>query len=239
MIKLFPAIDILGGRVVRLREGDFSERTDYDTTPLALARYYEAEGFRHLHLVDLDGAREGKPQNLDVLEEIASHTSLQIDFGGGLRSAEAVEAAFFAGAWKMNVGSVAVRDPQLLRSWMMHLGDERFIAAVDVRDGSPALSGWQEESDLSWEEAVGRLADLGIQYLSVTAIRRDGNMQGADIDLYREIREKFPHLNLIASGGVSRIEEIETLDAMGVWGVILGKALLEGKITTGQLKKFL
>jgi phosphoribosylformimino-5-aminoimidazole carboxamide ribotide isomerase len=239
MITLFPAIDIISGSVVRLREGDFREKKDYGITPLDLAKQYEASGFRHLHLVDLDGARTGAPQNLHILEEITAATSLQVDFGGGLRSAEAVERAFFAGAWKMNVGSVAVKDPQLLRSWMSHLGDERFIAAVDVRDGRPAVSGWQEDTTLTWQQVIEDLATLGVQYLSVTAIRRDGNMQGADMELYRQIREAFPEMHLIASGGVSSVQEIEELDALGVWGVILGKALLEGQIKTDELKKFL
>jgi phosphoribosylformimino-5-aminoimidazole carboxamide ribotide isomerase len=239
MIILFPAIDIIRGEVVRLREGNFNEQKEYGITPLALAQQYETAGFRHLHLVDLDGAREGIPQNLDILEEITARTSLQVDFGGGLRSAEAVEQAFFAGAWKMNVGSVAVREPQLLRRWMSHLGDERFIAAIDVRDGRPAVSGWQEESNRSWEQVVEDLVTMGVQYVSVTAIRRDGNMQGADLDLYREIRKAFPELQLIASGGVASVDEIEELDRMGVWGVILGKALLEGQIKTDELKKFM
>ena len=239
MIILFPAIDIIRGQVVRLREGDFNEQKDYGITPLTLAQQYEEDGFRHLHFVDLDGAREGEPKNLHILEEITAGTSLQVDFGGGLRSAAAVEQAFFAGAWKMNVGSVAVREPQLLRSWMSHLGDERFIAAVDVRDGRPALSGWQEESDRSWQQVVEELASLGVQHLSVTAIRRDGNMQGADLDLYRQVREAFPELRLIASGGVASVAEIEEFDRMGVWGVILGKALLEGQIKTDELKKYM
>ncbi len=238
-MNLFPAIDLLSGRVVRLREGRFDEKKFYDVTPLELAKRYEAEGFRHLHLVDLDGARAGVPQNLEVLEEITSATTLHVDFGGGLRSPEAVEQAFFAGAWKMNVGSVAVREPELLRRWMMHLGEERFIAAVDVRDGRPAVAGWQEDTDLSWEQVISNLTELGVQYISVTAIRRDGNMQGADLELYREIRRAFPETQLIASGGVASVEEIEELEGMGVWGVILGKALLEGQIKTEQLKKYM
>ncbi len=236
---LFPAIDLLSGRVVRLREGRFDEKKFYDVTPLALAQRYEAEGFRHLHLVDLDGARSGTLQNLPVLEEIAGSTSLKVDFGGGLRTPEAVEQAFFAGAWKMNVGSVAVRDPEMFRQWLMHLGTERFIAAVDVRDGRPAVAGWQEDTDLSWQQVIGDLTAMGVQYVSVTAIRRDGNMQGADLALYREIRKAFPEIHLIASGGVTSVSEIAELEEMGVWGVILGKALLEGEIKTEQLKKFM
>ncbi len=239
MIRLFPAIDLMNGGVVRLREGDFSARRDYEVTPLVLARRYEEQGFRHLHLVDLDGARWGRPQNLEVLRELASATHLQIDYGGGLRDEQAVEEAFFAGAWKLNVGSTAILDPERMRSWMMHLGEERFIAAVDVRDGRPAVAGWQQDSSLTWQEVIDKLVALGVRYVSVTAIRRDGTMQGADLDLYRDIRQAFPDLALIASGGVSSLREIEELDGMGLYGVILGKALLEGKIHADELKKFL
>ncbi len=239
MIELFPAIDLIGGKVVRLREGAFDRKTEYEKEPVLLAKQYAAEGFRNLHLVDLDGARTGHPRNLEVLETIAGETSLRVDFGGGLRSSEDIERVFFAGVWKMNVGSVALKNPQLLRRWMSDYGAERFIAAVDIRDGKPMTDGWQEKADVSWPEAVERLAALGITYLSVTAIRRDGNLRGADLALYRGIREKFPALQLIASGGVSSTEEIEALEGMGVWGVILGKALLEGKIKTEDLKKYL
>ncbi len=239
MIELFPAIDLIGGKVVRLREGDYDRKTEYTEDPLLLAKKYAAQGFRNLHLVDLDGARSGKPQHLDVLEAITHETSLRVDFGGGLRSEEAVEQVFFAGVWKMNVGSVAIKKPALLRHWMMTFGEERFIAAVDMKNGKPATDGWQEEAAVSWQETVESLADMGIVYLSVTAISRDGNMQGADLDLYRQIREAFPGLRLIASGGISSINEIEKLEEMGVWGAILGKALLEGQIKSVDLKKFL
>lgn len=238
MIELFPAIDLIGGKVVRLREGAFDRKTEYAEDPLLLAKKYAAQGFRNLHLVDLDGARSGKPQHLDVLEAV-TNTSLRVDFGGGLRSEEAVEQAFFAGVWKMNVGSVAIKKPALLRHWMMTFGEERFIAAVDVKNGKPATDGWQEEADTPWQETVASLADMGIVYLSVTAILHDGNMQGADLALYRQIRDSFPTLRLIASGGVSSIDEIEELEKMGVWGVILGKALLEGQIKSEDLEKYL
>ena len=239
MIELFPAIDLIGGKVVRLKEGAFNEKTQYAEDPLALAKRYAAEGFRSLHLVDLDGTRNGKPENFGVLEAIAHETSLRVDFGGGLRSEEDVERAFFAGVWKMNIGSVAIKKPPLLRHWMMNYGEERFIAAVDVRGEKPMVSGWQEEAETSWQETIENLAGLGVIYLSVTAIQRDGNMQGTDLELYRKIRANFPDLNLIASGGISSVGEIEELEKMGVWGVILGKALLEGKIKSTDLKKFM
>ena len=239
MIELFPAIDLIGGKVVRLREGAFDRKTEYAEDPLLLAKKYAAEGFRSLHLVDLDGARNGKPQNFGVLEAIAHETSLRVDFGGGLRSEKDVERAFFAGVWKMNVGSVAIKKPPLLRHWMMNFGEERFIACVDVRGDRPMVSGWQEEAGTTWKETIEDLAGMGVIYLSVTAIQRDGNMQGTDLELYRKIRERFPDLNLIASGGISSVGEIDQLEKMGVLGVILGKALLEGQIKVTDLKKFL
>ena len=239
MIELFPAIDLIGGKVVRLKEGTFNRKTEYAEDPVALARKYAGQGFRNLHLVDLDGARHGHPQNLEVLEKITRETPLRVDFGGGLRRTEDMEQVFFAGVWKMNVGSVAVKNPGLLRQWMMNFGAERFIAAVDVRGDRPAVAGWQEETQASWQEVVENMEEMGVVYLSVTAIQRDGNLQGADLDLYRKIREAFPALRLIASGGVSSVREIKVLEDMGVWGVILGKALLEGKIKVTDLKKFL
>ncbi len=239
MIELFPAIDLLGGKVVRLKEGAFDQKTEYAEDPVVLAVRYAAEGFRNLHLVDLDGARTGSPQNIKMLEKIASATHLRIDFGGGLRSEEAVEQVFFAGVWKMNIGSVAVKAPGLMRQWMMNYGSERFIAAVDVRDEIPVVEGWQEETQTTWQEIVEDLTGMGVEYLSVTAIRRDGNMQGADLALYRKIREAFSDVKLIASGGISSVEEITALEEMGVWGVILGKALLEEQIKIKDLKKFM
>ncbi|HHJ11486.1 MAG TPA: 1-(5-phosphoribosyl)-5-[(5-phosphoribosylamino)methylideneamino] imidazole-4-carboxamide isomerase [Bacteroidetes bacterium] len=239
MIELFPAIDLIGGKVVRLREGAFDRKTEYAEDPLLLAKRYAAQGFRNLHLVDLDGARSGKPQHLDVLKAVTHNTSLRVDFGGGLRSEEAIEQAFAAGVWKINIGSVAIKKPALLRHWMMTFGQERFIAAVDVKNGKPATNGWQEEAETTWQETIKSLADMGIVYLSVTAILRDGNMQGADLALYRQIRKAFPTLRLIASGGISSVDEIEELEKIGVWGVILGKALLEGQIKSENLEKFL
>lgn len=239
MIEIFPAIDIIEGKVVRLREGSFDKKEEYTPTPLSLARRYADGGFRNLHLVDLDGARTGNIRNLAVLEEITGKTSLRVDFGGGLRSKEDIEQAFFAGAWKMNVGSVAVRYPMMLRQWMMNYGAERFIAAVDLRGEIPAVDGWQQEAEISWKSLIEKLMNIGVMYISVTAIQRDGNMQGADMTLYRKIRKTFPGIKLIASGGISSAEEIGELEKTGVWGVILGKALLEGKISIEQIKKFL
>jgi len=239
MIEIFPAIDIIEGKVVRLREGSFDKRTEYTPTPLSLACRYADGGFRNLHLVDLDGARTGSIRNLAVIEEITGKTSLRVDFGGGLRSEEDIEQAFFAGVWKMNVGSVAVRSPMMLRQWMMNYGAERFIAAVDLRGEIPTVYGWQQEAEISWESLIEELVNIGVMYISVTAIQRDGNMQGTDMTLYRKIRKTFPEIKLIAGGGISSVEEIGELEKTGVWGVILGKALLEGKISIEQIKKFL
>ncbi|NOY36584.1 MAG: 1-(5-phosphoribosyl)-5-[(5-phosphoribosylamino)methylideneamino]imidazole-4-carboxamide isomerase [Chlorobi bacterium] len=239
MIEIFPAIDLIDGKTVRLREGRFSDKTVYGSEPVEIAKKYAKSGYRNLHLVDLDGARTGRIRHLEILREITENTGLHVDFGGGVRTDDDVHKILNAGARQVNVGSIAVREPLLLKQWITTFGIDRFIASVDLRNEVPAVYGWQQESDISWQTVIQNLEDLGITFFSVTAIRRDGKMKGADIELYRKIRAAFPEISLIASGGVSSVDEIRILDAMGMYGVIVGKALLDGKMDINELKEYL
>lgn len=239
MIQLFPAIDVIGGKTVRLREGRFEEKTVYERDPLEVALEYASAGFRNLHLVDLDGARTGKIRNLEVLRSIAKQTSLRIDFGGGVRTLADVVRVLDAGARQVNVGSIALREQEKLKQWIRELGASQFIAAVDLKDEVPVAAGWTAPVKLTWQTVIASLLDMGLEYFSVTSVRRDGNMGGSDVALYEKILSAFPGIKIIASGGVASVEEIRLLQETGLYGVILGKALLDGKIKFEQLKDFL
>lgn len=239
MIQLFPAIDVIDGKTVRLREGRFDAKTVYGRDPLEVAETYAAAGFKNLHLVDLDGARTGTIQNLHILQSIAKKTSLHVDFGGGIRTLDDVVRVLDAGARQVNVGSMALRAPEKLKQWVLKLGAGRFIAAVDLKDEVPVASGWQTPVERTWKTIIASLLEMGLEYFSVTSVRRDGNMSGSDPGLYKKILEAFPGIRLIASGGIASADEIRELEASGLYGVILGKALLEGKIELAQLKPFL
>jgi len=237
-MHIIPSFDIMDGRLVRLRQGDFDQKTEYPAEPLELARELEAAGIRRLHLVDLDGAREGRPINLAVLEQIAAHTRLEIDYGGGLRSIPALRQVWDAGAAMFSVGSVAVLAPDEFSAWVERFGADRFLVGADVRNRMVAVYGWVEQTDLGLFDFLTRLENLGVHQVSVTDIARDGELAGPAIDLYREILAHFPDIQLVASGGVSNVPDLEELQAMGCAGAIVGKAFFEGKIPIQYFKVF-
>lgn len=237
MIEIIPAIDIIDGKCVRLEQGDFSRRTIYEGDPLEAARRFEAAGLTRLHIVDLDGAKLGRTVNLGILESIAASTGLVVDFGGGIGTLEDVRRVFDAGASFASVGSVAVRDMQTFTGWLEHFGADRFFVGADVRDRYLAVNGWQTTTEI---EVIGSLTDLaaiGLETIFVTDITRDGCLKGPSVELYRDILDSLPDLHLIASGGVSAIEDIHVLENIGCRGVIIGKAIYEGRIALNSLAR--
>ncbi len=229
-MHIIPAIDIIDGKCVRLSQGDYAKVTEYRADPLEVARQFEDAGLQRLHLVDLDGARSARIVNYRVLERIATHTHLFIDFGGGLKSDDDARIAFECGAQQITGGTIAVANRELFLGWINRYGRERIILGADVKDGKVAISGWQEQSALELEPFLSDYMQQGIQYAICTDVSKDGLLQGSAIELYKKLRELFPDIKLIASGGISSMEELAKLRDLGCFGAIVGKALYEGRI---------
>jgi phosphoribosylformimino-5-aminoimidazole carboxamide ribotide isomerase len=225
MIELFPAIDIINGQCVRLTKGDYKQKKVYHDDPVAVAKDFEALGFRRLHIVDLDGAKSKHIVNDAVLREITSATSLTVDFGGGIKTEEDIEKAFDAGAAMVTIGSVAVTDPDLFIGWLKKYGPERLILGADVRNGMISINGWKEDSSEPLLPFIRKYIDAGVVNVLCTEISKDGTLQGPAVALYKEVMANYPQLHLIASGGVSRQEDIEELEREGIPAVVFGKAI--------------
>lgn len=236
--QIIPAIDIIGGQCVRLTQGDYGQKTIYNNDPLEVAKAFEDAGIQRLHLVDLDGAKEKKIVNIRVLERIANGTRLHIDFGGGVQSDEMIDLAFSAGAKQITAGSIAVKNPDLVVSWLNKYGAERIILGADARNEQIAVSGWQENSELSIYDFLKDFVQKGARYVISTDVAKDGLLQGPSFHLYENIQKQNPSLQIIASGGVSNLADLEQLRDMHLFGVIVGKAFYEGKITLKQLAQF-
>lgn len=213
--------------------------TVYHERPVELARQFEAHGIKRLHLVDLEGASIRKIANIEILRTIALATELHIDFGGGISNAADLETVFKAGANQAVIGSIALKQPELFRKWLDQFGSEKFILGADALNGKVATNGWAELSTRRLEDFLQEYFEKGIRYVLSTDISRDGMMQGASIELYKSLKQKFPSLNIIASGGISNISEIEELESFGIYGVIIGKALYEKKILIDELARFI
>lgn len=239
MIELIPAIDLIDGKCVRLTQGDYGQKTVYNENPLEVAKQIEGAGIKRLHLVDLDGAKQKKIVNHKVLETITSGTSLHVDFGGGLQSDEDLNIAFQSGAKQITGGSIAVKNTELFSNWITKFGTEKIILGADCKSGMIAISGWQETTEISVFKLIEDYLQKGIQYCICTDVAKDGLLQGPSFELYKEIMTRFPSLKLIASGGVTSIDDIEKLNDMGIYGAIIGKAFYEGRIKLEDLKKFL
>ncbi len=238
MIELIPAIDIIDGKCVRLVQGQYQQKKIYAEQPLQVARQLAGLGIRRLHLVDLDGAKAGKVVNLDILRSIAENTALIIDFGGGIKSDEDIESIFDAGADMITAGSIAVRDRAKVEKWLLQYGPEKIILGADTRDGKISINAWQEDTKIEIYDFVQGYMDLGITRLICTDIARDGMLGGTSLDMYKALKEKFPTLEIIASGGVSGMADIRELDKAGIDGVIFGKAFYEGNITSQEIMDF-
>lgn len=238
-MQIIPAIDIIDGKCVRLTQGDYDQKKVYNEDPLEVARAFEGAGISRLHLVDLDGARASRIINQRVLERIATHTGLHIDFGGGLKSDEDLRIAFTSGARQITGGTVAVKDPDLFTRWLEQYGSEKIILGSDVKNGRVAVSGWQEESQLELLPFLQEYLSKGVRYTICTDVSKDGLLAGTALDLYRQLRASFPELQLIASGGVTTMEEVIKLGEIGCFGVIIGKAIYEGKISLKELEQYM
>ena len=239
MIEIIPAIDIIDGKCVRLTQGDYGKQKTYSDNPLEVAKLFEGYGVRRLHVVDLDGAKSSHVVNLCVLEQIASHTDLVIDFGGGIKSENDLTLSFNAGASMLTIGSLAVKNPDLVKGWLKDYGAERFIIGADVKDEKISINGWKEEGEDTLYPFLERYTSEGVVNVLCTDISRDGMLQGPSLTLYENILKRFPELHLIASGGVGGVDDIRKLNEMGVPAVVFGKAFYEGLIRIEQLKEFL
>lgn len=229
--KVIPAIDIMNGKCVRLRRGEFSNPSVYAASPLETAKRFNGFGFTHLHVVDLDAARIGRSVNQDAIAGICRDAGCRVDVGGGIRTREQVSWWLDAGADRVCVTTLAVRDPETFRQCIDRFGVERFIVAADARSGRIALRGWQEELPRDLLDFIKEMRDLGISRFMSTAVTRDGMLTGPDFDLYQRILERFPDIELLASGGVNCMAQVRRLSRMGLAGVVLGRALYEGTIS--------
>ena len=234
-IELIPAIDIIDGKCVRLSQGDYDRRKEYDECPLEVAKRLQDVGIRRLHVVDLDGAASSHIVNYKSLEQIATHTDLMIDFGGGLKTDDDLRIAFECGAAMVTGGSIAVKDAETFCRWLQIYGSERIILGADAKDKKVAVSGWKENSDLELLPFISSYVERGISKVICTDISKDGMLQGPAVELYQEILEQHPSLHLIASGGVGSMDDIKRLEEAGIPAVIFGKALYEGRITMDEL----
>ena len=233
-IELIPAIDVIEGQCVRLTKGDYDQKTIYGQ-PLDMAREFEAIGFQRLHMVDLDGAKSRHIVNENVLRSLASQTHLTIDFGGGIKTDDDMGKAFENGAQMVTVGSVAVTQPELFETWLRKYGPERIILGADVRNGKISINGWKEDSSEDLLPFLKRYIDMGVKNVLCTEISKDGTLAGPAIALYKDVMKAYPELHLIASGGVSCIDDIKALEAAGIPAVVFGKAIYEGKLNLKEL----
>lgn len=237
MIQIIPAIDIIDGKCVRLSQGDYSQKKTYFENPLEVAKMFEDAGLKRLHLVDLDGAKNKKITNAKVLENIASKTSLHVDFGGGVQSEEDLKLAFDCGASQVTGGSIAVKNPEMFENWITHYGGEKIILGADARNEKIAVGGWEEDSGVWVYEFIESWLKKGVKYTISTDVAKDGLLQGPSFDLYKKIQDQFPDLNVIASGGVSTMKDLEDLAEMNIYGVIVGKAIYEGRVSLKEISK--
>lgn len=236
-MKIIPAIDIIDGKCVRLRKGDYDQKTIYNDDPLQIAKMFEDKGFKHLHIVDLDGAKAGKVINLKTLEKIAQNTKLTLDFGGGIKDETTLKSVLNAGSSQVTIGSLAVKNKILFQEWILTYGAKKFILGADVKGRNIAVSGWLETSDVNLFDFIAEYVSLGIRDVLCTDISKDGMLQGPAFDLYDELMLKFPDLQLIASGGVSKIEDVIELKDRKIPAVVIGKAIYEKRLDLDVLIK--
>lgn len=237
-MQIIPAIDLIGGKCVRLSQGDYSSKKEYHDDPLEMAKRFEGVGIRRLHLVDLDGAKAKKIVNGEVLEKISSGTSLQVDFGGGIQADEEIEKAFSLGAKQVTGGSIAVKNPELFTTWVSKFGSEKIILGADAKNRKIAVGGWEETTTVDLIPFIKDYVSKGISYVICTDVAKDGLLQGPSSELYQEILQEIPGVKLIASGGVSSVKDLEDLEKIGVYGTIVGKAYYEGRVTLEELAAF-
>ncbi|AXE19683.1 1-(5-phosphoribosyl)-5-[(5-phosphoribosylamino)methylideneamino]imidazole-4-carboxamide isomerase [Runella rosea] len=238
MFHIIPAIDLIEGKCVRLTQGDYEKKKIYNEHPLEVAMQFEDAGLTRLHLVDLDGAKAKKVINWKVLETIATKTKLHVDFGGGVQSEDDLRVVFESGAKQVTGGSIAVKNPDLFEKWLSNYGGDKIILGADARNERVAVSGWEEGTELWVYDFVQKWIDKGAQYTISTDVAKDGLLQGPSFELYRNMQDQCPGIKIIASGGVSNLGDIEMLAEMNLFGVIVGKAIYEGKVTLAELQRW-
>ena len=238
MIKIIPSISVIKGKVVRVEKSDFTRITEYDVSPLDVAMKFEDHGIDMIHMVDLEGAKQGHPINYGVLETIAGYTKLKINFSGGITTDGDISKAYEYGATYITAASVAVSQPEQFASWIISYGREKISLGADSLDRKIAIRGWQKDTQLDVIDHIGHFYDRGLKYVKTTDIAKYGEMQGPSFNLYKELLAKFPHLCVMASGGISSVEDIEKLEEIGVYGVVFNKAYYEEKIKLKDLERF-
>lgn len=234
-MKIIPAIDIIDGKCVRLTHGDYAQKKIYNENPLEVAKEFEDAGLRRLHLVDLDGAKAGAVRNWKVLETLAAKTAMVIDFGGGIKTAKDVDIVFSSGAALATVGSIAVKEEETFFQWLQQYGANKFLLGADVKDEKITVSGWTEQTDVWIYDFIEKQVAQGVTQVFCTDVSKDGALEGPSVELYKNIIQKFPKLHFIASGGVSNIDDVYQLGEIGCSGVIIGKAIYEGRIRLSEL----
>jgi phosphoribosylformimino-5-aminoimidazole carboxamide ribotide isomerase len=237
-MRIIPAIDIIDGKCVRLTQGDYGLKKIYNENPLEVALSFEAAGLKFLHLVDLDGAKAGKVTNWKVIQDLTSKTNLKIDFGGGIKTEQEVKELFDSGISQVNLGSIAVKNQKMVEGWISKFGPDKIILSADVKNEMIAISGWTENASKNIENFLLDYEKKGIRYVTCTDISTDGMLAGPNVVLYKKLVTLFPFLNIIASGGVSSIQDLNELRAVKVEGVIVGKAIYEGRVSLEELKNF-
>ncbi|MEQ9426268.1 MAG: 1-(5-phosphoribosyl)-5-[(5-phosphoribosylamino)methylideneamino] imidazole-4-carboxamide isomerase [Cyclobacteriaceae bacterium] len=238
MIQLVPSLSVINGKTVRLSKGNYSNEKEYKSTPLDVAKQFEDHGIRRIHLIDLEGAKKGKVVNYHILEMIAGYTNLNVNFSGGVHTDGDISKAFEYGAESVTAATMAVYDPELFVAWLQSYGREKVALAADHEKMKLKVGGWQSNTKIELFEHIQYFYDRGLKYLKTTDITRDGALEGPAFDLYQKVLESYPGIYLFASGGVRNIADIEKLDALGVHGVLFGKAFYEGRITLKDLEKF-
>ncbi|HEX5168998.1 MAG TPA: 1-(5-phosphoribosyl)-5-[(5-phosphoribosylamino)methylideneamino]imidazole-4-carboxamide isomerase [Cyclobacteriaceae bacterium] len=237
-MRIIPAIDVIDGKCVRLTQGDYAKKKVYNENPLEVAKMFEDAGIIDLHLVDLDGAKAGKVVNWKVAESICSNTKLNVDFGGGIKKKEEITTLLNIGIRQVNLGSIAVKDPEQVFSWLDEFTSEKIILSADVKNETIAISGWLESGKVELFDFINQYVAKGIKHVACTDISVDGMLTGPNLSLYKKLQKSFPNLRIIASGGVGTMEHLLQLRAANVFGVIIGKAIYEGRITMKELIKF-
>jgi len=239
MIKLVPSISVIKGKVTRLTRGDYEQEKEYERSPVDFARMFEEIGLDVIHLVDLEGAIQETPVAYHVLETISGHTNMKIEFAGGIRTDGDILKIFECGARYISVASVAARNPELFTQWLFSYGREKISLSADALSNKLLIKGWQKKTDIDLFEHIKYFYDLGLKYVKVTDISRDGTMVGPNFDLYKKLVDTFPNASVIASGGVRSVDDIKMLNDIGIYAVIFGKAFYEGKLSLEDLKAFI
>jgi phosphoribosylformimino-5-aminoimidazole carboxamide ribotide isomerase len=237
-MKIIPAIDIMNGQCVRLSQGDFDKKKIYNSNPLEVAQSFEEAGLQYLHVVDLDGAKAGRVKHWDIIESIVEKTKLKVDFGGGIKTEKEVAKLLDMGVQQINLGSIAFNEPVQVKFWIKKYGSERIILSADSNNEKLAISGWLDQTKITVIEFIREFMDAGLTFATCTDISKDGMMGGANIDLYKKLLMTFPELNLIASGGVNSLDDLNKISKIGCYGCIVGKAIYEGTIPLKQLARF-